>query len=291
MLNFIINPVAGKGKTLKIIDKLKDYCVDKNIKHEFFMTNAIGDATVIAKHICEQKLGNIVIVGGDGTINEVLNGMSDFENVNLGLVPYGTGNDFAASLNIEAKNLIKAMDIIHNNNPQYTDFIELNNSIRVMNVTGMGIDVDVLQRYKKAKIIKGKFAYYKALIVSLFRFKWNKYKIKFENGEFEEKTAMITAVCNGKFIGGGIKICPAADSSDGLLNVVIVNKIPRIKILPALITLMKGKILQKKFVNHVLCKNLELVTDAKPVINIDGELIKSSNFECNIVSGKLKIYR
>lgn len=291
MLNFIINPVAGKGKTLKIVGKIEEYCKAKNIAYTLFFTKSTGNATDLAKDICLNKLGDIAVVGGDGTINEVLNGMSNFEDVNLGIVPYGTGNDFAKSIGIQAKNIAAAIDIINEAEPKYTDFIELNENVRVMNITGMGIDVDVLQRYKKAKIIKGKLAYYKALLISLFKFKWNKFKVKFDGGEFTEKTALITAVCNGKYLGGGIKVSPKSDASDGLLNVIIVNKISRIKIIFALVALMRGKILKKKYVDHILCKKIELITTAKPIINIDGELIESAEFKCNVVHNKLKVFR
>lgn len=291
MLNFIINPTAGKGKTLKIIDKIKEYCQKNNIEFKYYITDSINDATKITKKICIEETGDIVAVGGDGTVNAVLNGMSNFEKVRLGIIPYGTGNDFAKALKIPEKNYVKALEIIQKNEPIYTDFIELNHNMRVMNITGMGIDVDVLERYKRAKVFKGKFGYYKALIISLFKFKWNKFEIKFDGGEFSKKTAMITAVCNGKFFGGGIQASPESDVADGLLNIIIVNKINRLRIPMALVSLMRGKILKKKYVEHVKCKAVEIKTDAKPIINVDGELIKSLEFKCNIVQGKLKIFR
>lgn len=290
MLNFIINPTAGKGKTLKVVDRLKEYCEQNGISFKFYITDSFAGTTKTAKELCDKKLGDIVAVGGDGTVNAVLNGMSNFEEVNLGIIPYGTGNDFAKSIGIIEKDFVKALEIIQKNKPQHTDFIELND-IRVMNITGMGIDVDVLQRYKRAKIFKGKFGYFKALFISLLRFKWNSYEIKYDGGEFNKKTAMITAVCNGKYLGGGIEISPESDTKDGFLNLIIVNKMHRLKILPSLITLMRGNILKKKFVEQILCKEVELKTNAKQVINVDGELINSSEFKCNIVHNKLKIFR
>ncbi|MCL1900888.1 MAG: diacylglycerol kinase family lipid kinase [Firmicutes bacterium] len=290
MLNFIINSKIKNRKLEKVVKTIENYLTDRKAGFKMFFTQCKDDAKRIAKELTSKDCGDIVAVGGDGTVFEVLNGIENFD-INLGIIPCGTGNDFCKAINISPKNIINTLENILTKPAKYTDFILVNDTLRVLNITGIGIDADVLNRYYKAKIFKGKFGYYLALVISLFKFKWNKYKIKLDGQAEFSKTAIITSVCNGKYFGGGMKISPLSKVDDGLLNVVIVKKIGRIRIPFAFISFMRGNILKKKFVEHIMCKSAELFSDAKPLINADGEIIKSDVFKCEVVSNKLKIFR
>jgi len=290
MLNFIINAKGKRRKINKAVKTIENYLTRRNINFKLFLTKCKGDAKEIAKQLTASNGGDIIAVGGDGTVFDVLNGLSNFD-MNLGIIPFGTGNDFCKAINIKSKKIIPALEIILKNEPKFTDFILVNDNLRVLNIAGMGIDSDVLNRYYKAKIFKGKFGYYLSLIVSLFKFKWNKYKIKIDEKPEMQKTAMITSACNGKYFGGGMKISPLSAVDDGFLNVIIVNKIRRIRIPFAFVSFISGKILKKKFTEHILCKKMQLISDAKPLINADGEIIQSDIFNCEVVHNKLKLFR
>lgn len=290
MLNFIINSKIRNRKIEKVLKTIENYLTERKVGFKLFFTKGKYDAKNIASELTSKPLGDIAVIGGDGTVFEVLNGLQNFD-IKFGIIPCGTGNDFCKAIGISPKNIIDTLENILSKPAKLTDFILVNDTLRVLNITGIGIDADVLNRYYKAKIFKGKIGYYLALIVSLFKFKWNKYKIKIDNKEELLKTAMITSVCNGKLFGGGMKISPLSKVDDDLLDVVIVKKMNRLKIPFAFISFMRGNILKKKFTEHIVCKSAELFSDAKPLINADGEIFNSNVFKCEIVSNRLKIFR
>jgi YegS/Rv2252/BmrU family lipid kinase len=287
MYDFVVNPVAGRGKSKKNMKKISEYLTDKNILHTINFSTKIGESAEITKRLIEGGSKNIIAVGGDGTVGEVLNGITDL-NCNLGIIPSGTGNDFATSLGIPEDNPIKAMDLILKNRPAHTDFIEMGTR-RCINVAGCGIDVEVLKRCKKMKLIKGKLQYYISLLITLIRYKFIKFKIKTDGVE-SEHCGFIAAVCNGKYFGSGIKVSPESDVSDGKLNVVILNEMKKRKIIGHLIMLMRGTILTSKYAEHILCERAEIIGEKPITVNIDGELFDEP-FTCAVVTGKLKIFR
>jgi YegS/Rv2252/BmrU family lipid kinase len=288
MYDFVVNPVAGRGKSKKNMKKIAGYLTAKNILHTISFSTKIGESLEITKRLIENGSKNIVAVGGDGTVGEVLNGMTDLENCNLGIIPSGTGNDFAMALGIP-EDPIKAIDLILKGQPAYTDFIEMSTR-RCINVAGCGIDVDVLKRCKKMKLIKGKPQYYISLLITLIRYKFIRFKIKIDGAESEHR-GFIAAVCNGKYFGSGIKVSPESDLSDGKLNVVIINEMKRRKILGHLLRLMRGTILESKYTKHVLCESVEIIGEKPITVNVDGELFDGEPFKCNVVTGKLKVFR
>ena len=289
MFHVIYNPTAARGRIRKYLDRLEDLLIGRSLPFEVHGTRYAGHAAELVRELSREK-ADLLCLGGDGTLHEVLNGIENFDNVRLGLLPCGTGNDFAKAAGIPTNDVEKAMDIVLNQPASFVDFIALND-LRVMNVTGMGIDVEVLERAARGKILKGKMQYYKSLIVSLFKFRWNHYRIRLDDEpEAREHSAMITAVCNGNYIGGGMNISPKSDIRDGKLDVVIVNEIKRRRIPKALLGFFNGKLLSYEFVDHFRCEKVEFLTDAKPVINADGELLYNQQFRCEVVKDKLRMF-
>ena len=131
-------------------------------------------------------------MGGDGTLHEVINGFSNFDNVNLGLIPCGTGNDFASALKLP-KDPVKALDLILDGTPKYTDYFQLP-TVRGINIVCMGIDVDVLIRYNKLKR-KNKLGYTWSLIRTLMNFHYTDFTAKID-GEEKSLTSFISFVVN-----------------------------------------------------------------------------------------------
>lgn len=290
MYNFILNPIAGKGKALKAMKKIEEYLTQNNIDYCVHRTEFPFHAIEIAREL-SQKGENVIATGGDGTVNEVLNGIADFDKCAMGIIPCGTGNDFSKFIGLP-KNPVEAVKkIINTPEALYTDFLQVNEK-RVMNVTGMGMDVSVLELCKKTKFFKGKLQYLVSLIRVLLKFDWFKYKIKIDDGPEQEKTVMMIAACNGKYFGGGMPISPLSDISDNYINLIIVNKMKKSKIPLALINMLKGKLLKYDFVENILCQKVSITApDNKTLINMDGELIRDVPFECSLVKNKLRVFR
>lgn len=125
--------------------------------------------------------------------------------------------------------------------------------VRGINVAGTGIDVEILKRCRASKVLRGRFQYIISLIISLCKFKNYKMKVRV-NGKESTYNALIACVGNGYRIGGGVPMCPEAKVGDGLLDFVVVDDVKKLKVPPAFVKLMKGKILREKFTFFERCE-------------------------------------
>ena len=158
-----------------------------------------------------------------------------------------------------------------------------------MNVAGIGMDVDVLERCNRGKL-KGKMKYLLSLIQSLFAFKGLPICIESEGRE-EKHDALIAAACNGSQFGGGIEICPAAEPDDHLIDVVVVDCIGgKWKIIKAFIELMKGRVLQYPLTTHFRAERVRFSSDKPVTAQLDGELYQELEFDVKLCKG-LRFYR
>lgn len=290
MIDFIINPTAGgkNGKKIKrAVEIIKTRLKESNEDYVFHYTEKKGDAKKIAETLTSSGAKTVVVVGGDGTLHEVINGFTDFAKTALGIIPCGTGNDFAAALNIPA-DVNEAVNIILNGKPEFTDFMQMP-TVRGLNVIGMGVDVEVLKRYAELKR-KTKFGYTKCLIKTLFHLKMTEFSAEF-NGNSKKYLSFIACVANGHRYGGGIPICPVANPADNKLDFVAIENIRGLKVLKAFLKLKKGKILTMKETTHNTMSEIKITANHPYTIQVDGELYENIPFEVKIVSDKLKIYR
>ncbi len=144
MYNIILNPMSGEGKKKKLHKRALARFSERGADFRVFETEKAGQASLLA-HELSQEEGDIVVIGGDGTLHEALNGMSDFEHHALGLIPAGTGNDFAAAAKIPLEPE-KAVDLILDTQPKLTEFMQMPKGVRGINLVGTGIDVEILKR-------------------------------------------------------------------------------------------------------------------------------------------------
>ncbi len=287
MYHIILNPTAGKKKALKNLAVVEKLLTEREIAYEVHRTTAVHDGTTIAKMLTEAGEQELIVLGGDGTLHEVLGGIADPTRCRLGLIPSGTGNDFAGRVGIPL-DAAKALSIILEGKTRATDYLEVD-GVRCMNVAGVGMDVDVLERCKKGKL-KGKIKYLMSLIRSLFAFKGIPVRIESEGVE-ERRDVLIAAACNGTQFGGGICICPPAQVDDGKLDVVVVDCIGgKMKIIKAFLWLMKGKILEYPAAKHFLCERVCFTPDVLCAAQLDGELYHDLRLDIRIKTG-LQFYR
>ena len=286
MFHIIFNPVAGKKKSIKKLRVVERVLAERELSYALHQSKDVHDAQEIVRGLTEAGETEFIVLGGDGTLNEVLNGLKDPSICTLGLVPSGTGNDFAARRGISLdpeKAILRILD----GEAQPIDYLEVSGT-RCMNVAGLGIDVDVLERCQQGRL-KGKIKYLVSLIKSLFTFKGCKVKI-IGNGKEEVRTVLICAACNGSQFGGGIKICPPAKEDDGLMDVVAVDCIGGVwKIVKAFIQLMKGKVIEYPLTTYFRCEKVEFIPEENCPIQLDGELYNNHAFEAKLCKG-LKFY-
>lgn len=206
----------------------------------------------------------------------------------MAIIPAGTGNDFIKSVGIP-NDPRRALDILLTCAPQPTDTGEVNGEF-FLNVCGTGFDVTVLD-YAEAEKAKhrGLTPYLLGLVKANFHYRSVRLKITDETGVTEGRF-LVCSVANGRFIGGGIPICPAADPSDGLLDLVLVRHVPRRRIPLYLPGLMMGRDLNFRITTHRRVRSVTFEGE-KLRVNIDGEIRTMDGAEFRIRPGSLRLIR
>lgn len=287
MFHIISNPKAGKKKSRTVIEIVKEMFKARGVKYTAYETKEAGDGTKLAKEISEAGGTDFIVVGGDGTVNEVLNGLKEPEKCRLGIVPAGTGNDFVEAVGIPMDTEQAVLNILEGETIE-TDYLTFGED-RCMNIGGLGIDVDVLERCRKGKM-HGKLKYIMSLITSLFTFKGVRVSIE-EEGEMKERNALIVACCNGKQFGGGIPMCPAAEVDDGKMDVMIVDLLGGVfSIIKAFSALMAGKIMTYPLVTHIRTDKIKIKALTPCPAQLDGEISNDIDFDVKVCQG-LRVFR
>lgn len=285
----IANEIHFKGKNAKRLERVKEVFEKAGISYEVLFTKERGDAKKFAERCTSDGNENtIVALGGDGTLHEIINGFCDFEKCSLGIIPVGTGNDFAEYSHIP-KDEVKAAELIAYGTASPIDYIQLSSGLRSINSVGTGIDVDVLKRTYAAGS-KGKGKYLRSLVSSLVHFKSSSLTVKYD-GKEEKHFGLIAAIGNGGLLGGGIKLFPEAKIDDGYLDLIIVDYISKPKILGAFLKLVRGKVAKIKKVTFVKTKAATILQEEGSfTIQAEGELYDNVPIEAHVVEGKLKFY-
>ncbi len=288
MYHIIVNPQGGKGKSLKALKTVEELFKNNNAQFTVHKTEYAGHATEIAKELSKTPDTNIVVMGGDGSFHEVLCGIDNFDNVTLGLIACGSGNDFIKKSGHSTK-IKDAVQTILNGKVGYVDYMELG-KYRCLNVGGGGMDVDVLLKYASCKTLKGKAAYYYSLFYTLLHTRFHHLRIT-ADGVTKDTSVFMIGVGNGGFIGGGIPICPNAVVDDGLLNVGYVNEMKKSKIIFRLFKFLKGKHVDTDWGGEYTAKKvtIEALDDSR--FELDGEIIDDTKLDIEVVHNKLKMFR
>jgi YegS/Rv2252/BmrU family lipid kinase len=285
---FIVNPKAGKGKSLDIIPKINNEFIGREEDLIIEITKYPGHASLISNEYTSKGNYRVYAVGGDGTLNEVLNGMAG-SNSFLGVIPCGSGNDFIKSLYNEKGDDILIKDII-NGSVQNMDLGKIKDRY-FLNISSVGIDAEVVNNaleLKKIPFVSGTFAYIISAVATILTYGAKEVELVID----ERKTKInitLLAVANGKYYGGGMKVAPQADLKDGYFDLCLVSKLSRIKMLLLFPKLIKGTHGEIKEVEFFKGKNITVNAEEEIAVNIDGEMIKSRSVDFKIITGGINL--
>lgn len=280
MIELIVNPVAGNGLAREIAMKAVQRLKERSIAFELHMTEHPGQATALAKEAAGRGAETVIAFGGDGTITETAAGLRGTKTA-LGIIPSGTGNDFIKSAGIPRR-WEEALDFIltHPARPVNSGMA---NERLFLNECGTGFDVMVLDFAEHVKTrLRGMLPYLYGVLRAVAAFRPIPMHIEIGDDTVLDGSYMVCAIGNGSYIGGGIPITPGADLTDGLLDVLVVDAVPRWRIPFYLPALLKGTLHTKKNVAHrylvpychLKCEHMRL--------NLDGEILPmdEARFTC-----------
>ena len=299
----IVNPNAGKHQAKANWPEISTLLKAENIDYEVIFTQYRHHAIKLVKNNIEQKgYINIIVVGGDGTINEVVNGIFKQEvfapaEITLSAITIGTGNDWAKMFDIP-KDYASAIKTIKNGHTYKQDvgkvYFHVGQSKKCryfINAAGLGFDALVTDTTNRQKE-NGKsstFSYFSNMLKSLYKYKAMEVRIKAGKREIHNGMLFTLSLAIGKYTGGGMQQTPNAISNDGLFDLMLVDKIAKTKLLRKVGKLFNGKIDHLKEVQSIQTNNLQIESDAKLMIEIDGENIGHGPLEFEIRQEALQI--
>jgi YegS/Rv2252/BmrU family lipid kinase len=288
--HFILNPKSGRERKYQHLeDAIKQACKSRALSYHIYYTTCPGDATeyVASMVRISQDRQRFICIGGDGTINEIVNSAPCNENVEFGVIPNGSGNDFIR--NFTNKKLFESIEAQLDGDTISLDLIKCNDTYSV-NMVNIGFDCAVAKmaaKLKKSKLLPARFSYIAGLFVVAFRRIGTKMKLIFDDGEIIDKVLTLTAIGNGQFCGGGFCAAPQAILNDEIIDLCIIDKVNLFKFLTLVKSYKAGKHLNNRRAQKVITYrrvNHFKMEFEKPIpICIDGEIKGAKNIEFTVV--------
>ncbi len=285
---FIINPAAGKGRSSQLIPFIEECFKDKEDECSIYITKYPGQGAEIAREHAGREKCRIYAVGGDGTVNEAVNGIAGTAS-SLGVIPTGSGNDFIRSYQ-ETFDIKRMIAETVGGREKTIDLARVNDKYFI-NISSIGFDANVVfnaNKFKKVPGITGSMAYLFSVIYTVFKKKISAIKVDMD-GEKMELRALLVAIANGRYYGGGIMPAPGAELDDGLLDVCLVREVTRFQILNLFPKYMKGLHGQIKEASFHKCRKISIESTEKLCVNIDGEIIEETTVDFEIIEGGINI--
>ena len=279
---FIVNPVSGKADaSLYLVPKLIEAAAQAGVDYAVELTRYPKHASELARQYSESgETVRLYACGGDGTLNEVLYGAYPYRNAEVASIPCGSGNDVVRNFGVAEDFLNLADNIAGSAVP--VDLIAVNNGISAA-ICSVGIDSEVaygIPKYRRLPLCGGQMAYNLSIVERLLRPIGKKMRITVDD-EVLEDDCLIAAVCNGATYGGGYWAAPMSDLQDGMLDVIVVKKIGRLRIAGVLAKYKNGEHYQDGHVVSEFADIMEYrrarrvsvapVETGDVIVNIDGE--------------------
>ncbi len=297
----VVNPNAGIGKVKRDWNKISDLLDQQGFNYQPVFTKGPRHAIKIVAEEIENGYRKIIAVGGDGTMNEVVNGIFKQKGVpttdiTLGMISVGTGNDWVRTFNIP-KDYAGAIRIIKNEKTLLQDagivkyyHCAMEKIRYFINMAGLGFDGLVAKKTNADKE-KGRgnpLVYFINLLASLFSFKSSNTKINVDDREIKDKIFSI-GIGIGQYNGGGMHQAPAALPDDGLFDLTLIKDMSKWSVITSIRKLYNGSIASHKRVETLVGKSIRIESEHPILLEADGESLGESPFEFQIVPKSVKV--
>ena len=289
---FIINPAAGShDQTEEYSKKIRETCAKWNAECRIAVSHAPGECRKLAREAAESgKEVRIYACGGDGTLNEVVQGAAGYPNAAVTVFSGGSGNDFVKLFNdpkafFDLERLMDAQE-------ETFDLIRCNGDI-ALNICSVGLDARIgtdVANYKRLPLLSGFKAYAASTVFNVIRGIHEHYVIEINDQRLDGRFTMI-CVCNGRYYGGGFNPVPEADPTDGMLDVLVVEAVSRLQV-PGVVGMYKdGRYKElSHLVRHFKTDKITIRCDKKTPINLDGELRLGKVVEMQLAKEKIRFF-
>lgn len=291
MLYFIVNETSRSGKTRQIWKDIQQSLIKADVSYEYMITQGRDHATKLASEISQRPEDNIciVVIGGDGTMNEVINGIADFDKVRFGIIPTGSGNDFGGGLDLPKspeENLQRIISSYKAGEDSYRA-VDIGlvrwgqNQKKLFGISsGIGLDAIVCKKALSSKLKNvlnklglGSLTYVLLTIITLFSMKTADFEISYDNNKGTLKKTIFAAAMNLRAEGGGVPMAPDANPYDGKLSISSASGIPKWITFLCLPFLVAGKHTHIKGFNLVSCREASIHSSQKMTLHADGEYV------------------
>lgn len=289
----IYNPVSGTKSNKAMISQLLNYYKLNNINYFLLKTEYKNHAKEFCANNSLAEYDDLIVCGGDGTFNEVINGVVINKNKKiprLGFLPGGTGNSFMHDLNAVEPN--KAINKIIKNNSDTLDILKLtynNKTIYSFNIVGWGLVTDILILAEKMRFLKS-IRYNVASLFYILTAKGKKIKFIIDNNKIYNEKYLFILICNTIHTGKGMKAAPKAKFNDGQLDIVSVkSQISFFQLIKLFTKIFTGKHIHSPFVNYINAQTINLIPENNEVLNVDGDAKGGTPVKIEILKNKLSI--
>ena len=289
---FIINPAAGsKDRTAEYSQEIHRLCRQRELGYDIRVSTAPGECRRFAREASESgEEYRLYACGGDGTLNEVVQGAAGYANVAVTVFSGGSGNDFVKLFDdpqafFSLERLLDAQEATF-------DLIRCNDDI-AMNICSVGLDARIgtdVSRYKRLPLLQGFRAYAASTVVNVVKGIAEHYVVELNGKRIEGEQTMI-CVCNGRYYGGGFNPVPEADPADGLLDVLLVKKVSRVQVAGVIGKYKAGRYKElPKLVRHFRTEQVKIICDKPTPVNLDGELRTATEVTMSVADEKLRFF-
>lgn len=289
----LVNPYSGLKKGEEIVQKILPILNKHSINPNILYTEHKGHAKEICRSNFIKDYSDLILIGGDGTFSEAINGLllrEDKIYPNLGFIPGGSGNSLMHHLNILEP--VRAVQSIIENKIKYLDVVEITSENFLeysINIVGWGVATDIGATAEKIRWM-GRSRYTLASLYHILKLK-KRHAALTLNGAKQEKQFIFILVCNTQYTGTGMQAAPNAQLNDGMFDVIILNQnISRLELMQLLPKIFTGEHIQSKHVEYVQTDTLKLEPRYSEALNIDGEIKLSTPISLKILKGILTYY-
>ena len=285
MLILFANPTSGRGKGAKVLAIIEKYLISQDLLFIAISTSSLKQSLLLLKeNIQKYPEAKVIVIGGDGMVHAAINNIEDNP---IGLIPAGTGNDFARALGLVLDDPISSIKRATSANVDLVDLGKVGEDYFAA-ICSTGFDSIVNERANGLKWPHGKMKDNIAMLLELPKFQPKSYKIVID-GKPLETQAMLIAIANGLSYGGGMKVCPAAQLQDGLLDIMILAPVSKFEFIRIFPSVFKGHHITHPAVSIVQGRSIQITADA--VGYADGERIGNLPLNVSISPNRMKVLR